>query len=121
MTLEEKFPSIPNKPKEQVAVMILGGDITSDPKDEIRRTLGRRMALGYRKFIFDIEGVNPVATATIQALLPVVLAIKKSGHKYCFVSTSPKLAEVLGRTKLEDQFPHFPTQEEAIRSLLGTA
>lgn len=121
MKLEEKFPTIAGKPKEQIAVMILSGDIASGPQDEMRRTIGRRMALGHRKFVIDIEKVNPINTATVQALLPTILAIKRSGHRYCFVSTSRKLTEVLDRTRLGDQFPRFPNQEEAIQSLVTAA
>lgn len=102
---------------DQLTVLCVRGDLTSDQVDPFRKAVLDRMEANIRDFVLDVENMEFVDSKGLETLIWLQ---EKSGEKLGQIrlaGTTENVWRILEMTRLAASFDSHQTVESAIKSL----
>ncbi len=102
---------------ENLSIVTLSGEFTADDQDSFRRAMTERLAAGARHLILDVECLDQIDSAALEALLWVQQQVNRQGGQLRLVKVDSHINTVFRITRLERRFEQFDKVELAVRSV----
>lgn len=102
---------------DQMTVLSIKGDLTSDQIDVFRKAVNDRMESNIRDFVLDVQTMEFVDSKGLETLLWLQ---ERSGEKLGQIrlaGTTANVSRILDVTRLAARFDSHETVESAIKSL----
>ncbi len=102
---------------EELSIVTISGDFTADDEDAFRRSMTDRLSAGARSLILDVEYLEQIDSAGLEALLWLQQQVNRQSGQLCLVKVDPHVEDILRITRLERRFEQFEKVELAVRSV----
>jgi anti-sigma B factor antagonist len=107
----------PNRSHNDVVVIAFDGGIQDFPV--LIQTLDGMIADGQRHFAIDLASLPFINSAALGYLVKAYKHLQAEGGELALCSVQPAIATILEMTQLDQVFPVFATEEEAVAYLGG--
>lgn len=101
----------------EITVLTLSGELTSDQADAFRRACQERFSHGVRDVLIDVQHLHHIDSAGLELLLWLKDEASFNGGQLRLINPDETLGEVLRITRLDRQFNTHETIEAAAKSL----
>lgn len=102
---------------ENLSIVTLSGEFTADDEDAFRRAMTDRLGNGTRHLVFDVECLEQIDSAGLEALLWIQQQLNRQGGQMRLVKVDPHIKTIFMITRLERRFEQFDKVELAVRSV----
>ena len=102
---------------DTITVLTVSGDLASDQVDTFRRSCLDRFSNGIRDIVLDMEHLQSIDSAGLEALLWIVDEAADRGGQLRLVNPDHNIRKILEITRLERRFDIHDTIESAAKSL----
>lgn len=102
---------------DQMAVLELRGDLTSDQTEMFRKTAQNRMDANIRDFVLKIQEMEFIDSQGLEALLWLQECCGEKLGQVRLAGTTENVTRILDITRLAARFDSHQTVESAIKSL----
>jgi anti-sigma B factor antagonist len=100
-----------------ISIVTLSGEFTADDVDSFRRAMTDRLAAGAHHLVFDVECLDQIDSAGLEALLWLQQQLNRQGGQLRLVKVDSHLQAIFTLTRLERRFEQFDKVELAVRSV----
>ena len=101
----------------EITVLTLSGELTSDQADSFRRACRERFSNGVRDILIDVQHLNHIDSIGLELLLWLKDEASTFGGQLRLINPDDMLSEVLRVTRLDRRFDTHETIEAAAKSL----
>ena len=101
---------------EDIIVIKISGHMDLDQIGELDRIFNEYFAQGYRLFVLNMVDVRDISSTGISRILSMFKKLELSRGRLALAELSAVSAYVLELARLDDIFPMYLTQKEAIES-----
>ncbi len=101
----------------EITVLTLSGELTSDQADAFRRACNERFTRGVRDVLVDVQHLNHIDSAGLELLIWLKDEAGVHGGQLRLVRPDEVLNEVLRITRLDRRFDTHESIENAAKSL----
>jgi anti-sigma B factor antagonist len=100
-----------------VTILALRGRLVlDDGDDQLRAHVDALVTEGRLKVIADLTGIDYIDSAGVGVLIAKFLSLRRNGGDLRLLHPSPRASHVLETAHLLTIFPHFTTEDAALRS-----
>jgi anti-sigma B factor antagonist len=102
---------------EDLSIVTVSGELTADDDDAFRRTFGERLESGTRHLILDLEFLEQIDSAGLEALLWLQEQANRHQGQLRLVKVDDHVLKILQITRLDRRFELCNKVEIAVRSV----
>ncbi len=102
---------------EHISLLTLSGEFTADDTEQFRRATQERVSNGARHIVLDIENVDFIDSAGLEALLRLQERLGEQAGQLRLIKLDPSVERILALTRLDLAFETHESVEQAVRSL----
>jgi anti-sigma B factor antagonist len=100
-----------------LAVLDLGGDITSQAQDDLGRAYEEAIQIDPSAVLLNFKAVSYINSTGIALLVGILARARREHRKVLACGLTPHYKEIFEVTRLADFMPLFDTEEDAISAL----
>ncbi len=104
-----------------LAVLDLGGDITSQAQDDLARAYDEAMQIDPAAVLLNFKSVEYINSTGIALLVGILARARREHRKVLACGLTPHYVEIFQVTRLADFMDLFEDEDDAIRALSPAA
>jgi anti-anti-sigma factor len=121
MTTVQRSPfSVSIRQSGSVSFLDLSGRLTSFEMSALHDAIARLLKDGRKNILLNLSHLEYLDSSGIGELARNYVSVAKGGGQMIVVGLSSKVEEILKVTQLYRVVPEFPSEEEAVESLLNS-
>jgi anti-sigma B factor antagonist len=121
MTTVQRSPfSVSIRQSGSVSFLDLSGRLTSFEMSALHDAIARLLKDGRKNILLNLSRLEYLDSSGIGELARNYVSVAKAGGQMIVVGLSSKVEEILKVTQLYRVVPEFPSEEEAVESLLNS-
>jgi anti-anti-sigma factor len=113
----EQVARVTTTSKQNVGILRLAGDVTSEVEQEITDGFQKLEKEGFKKFLLKFNEATYINSSGLAIVISLVSEAKKKKQKVAASGLSKHFQKVFDMIGLTDYIDIYPTEEEAIKKL----